>query len=75
MRPSGTMAMPSRAMSSAAARSIGRPAKLMLPVLLAINPVRQRSRVDLPAPLAPTSARHSPCASERSMPNSACMSP
>src|SRR5882724_12342070 len=64
--------MPSRRASSGELSLIGWPRNRISPASGGCTPVRQRTRVDLPAPLSPSSAVTSPAARVRSTPRSAC---
>src|SRR5881409_93081 len=59
-------------MTTASGRTfvMSRPENAIRPALARTRPLRVPSKVDLPAPLAPTSATSSPCAISTSMPNS-----
>src|SRR6478609_3652845 len=59
-RPSGTCAIPRPGISSGAVRVSSRPSYVALPLCARTSPVMVRSRVVLPAPLAPSTAVTSP---------------
>jgi len=67
-RPSGTSAMPSRAMRSGASRSMRRPRKLIAPCCARVSPMIERTVVVLPMPLRPSSVTICPASTARSMP-------
>src|SRR6266849_8867111 len=62
--------MPFRTRASGRACVTSSPARVMLPDVARIRPLRAPSSVDLPAPFAPTRATSSPCPTSRSMPKS-----
>ena len=74
-RPSGTMAIPRPSRRWAGTPSSGRPSKATVPVLCCWRPATVRSRVDLPAPLAPITATVSPSATRTDTSNRAWKSP
>src|SRR5467141_304015 len=59
-RPSGTSAMPERAMRSGSSRSMRRPRKLIVPPLARVRPMIERTVVVLPMPLRPSRVTASP---------------
>ena len=74
-RPSGTSAMPARAMRSGALASMRLPRNSMLPARAGVRPMMERTVVVLPMPLRPSSATTSPGRISRSMPNSTWLDP
>jgi len=74
-RPSGTRAMPRRAISCVCTRVMSSPSKTMRPALALGLPNRLIISVDLPAPLAPIKVTISPTWTSTSMPRSAWMWP
>ena len=74
-RPSGTMIRPSRDTCSAGMREMSMPSKCTVPLRPSFKPTSALRKVDLPAPLAPTSATASPSPTVKSMSNTACRSP
>ena len=55
--------------------STGAPPSVMLPSWASSRPRISRSSVDLPQPLAPTTATNWPAGMRRSMPDSTCSAP
>ncbi len=55
-RPSGTWAMPARAILYAGLPVRSIPSSLILPSVLGTNPLTTRATVDFPAPLEPSKA-------------------
>ena len=68
-RPWGTCAIPALTMASGRAFVISRPENAMLPALARTSPLSVPSKVDLPAPFAPTRAMSSPRAISMSISN------
>jgi hypothetical protein len=73
--PPGTCATPSAAISFGGAWVMSRPSRMTAPKSASVTPEIARSRVDLPAPLVPSSASTSPSATSRSMSNRTCTGP
>src|SRR6516164_667549 len=74
-RSSGTQPSPSRAMRYAGSDEMSRPRKTTVPRRRAIKPMIAFIVVDLPAPLRPTSATHSPAPTASETRNSTCAWP
>ena len=74
-RPSGTRAIPALTRRCAAVAVMSRPSNTIRPAAGRCAPAIARSSVDLPAPLAPTSASVSPSASSNDTSRTACRSP
>ena len=70
-RPSGAWTMPSGAMSHGFIPVMSTPSKRTAPAVTGISPETTRAVVDLPAPLAPSSATTCPSGIENDTPNSA----
>src|SRR5712692_264770 len=69
-RPCGTWATPFRTWTSGRALVTSWPPRLTVPEVARTSPLRTPSRVDFPAPFAPTSAISSAGAMSRSIPKS-----
>ncbi len=67
-RPSGTTQSPARASASADAPVTSWPLSNTRPLVGRINPLITRTVVDLPAPLAPSTASTEPASSRRFTP-------
>ena len=74
-RRSGTRATPARSMISGGRPVTSRPSTVTRPSLGTWSPAIARSRVDLPAPLAPISATSSPARIVNDTSRSACTEP
>src|SRR6266508_181873 len=75
LRPSGIMPSPRAAMSYGARPSIRSPSSRISPLRTGRSPVSARIKVDLPAPLGPTSATNSPVRTSSENPWSTSRSP